>query len=304
MQWRTLLGARGRALMGVGTACALTVQVVVSAAQQPGVVFRAFTEEALIHATVVDRSGHLVTNLAREDFDVRVGGRSIPLTTFSSEPQAITAVLLVGTSIVLADRFFQIRDAAYRFVDALGPEDRLRIGSFGTEVGLSPWLTSDKGVLKAVLAEELWPLGGASPLVQAVDQSVRSLSEERRPATVLVFGAGANTSYRPLPTIEQLRRNLFAERTMVYGVRLQGLWGNGSDLSYLARESGGGNIELKVDADLASTFRRIADELRRQYLLGFSVDARDDRIHRLEVRVPGRPDLTVRAPRGYVARPR
>jgi VWFA-related protein len=309
MQGRTILGAGSWALIGVWTVCALTVQAIVSAAQQPGVVFRAFTEEALIHATVVDSSGHLVTNLAREDFEVRVGGRLVPLTTFSREPQAITAVLLIETSFVLADRFFQMRDAAIRFVDSLAPGDRVRIASFGHEIGLSPWLTDDKAVLKAILAEELWPLGGATPLLQAVDLSARSLYEERRPTTILVLGVGGMTGNgnlvsTPLVAMEPLRRALLAERMMVHSVRFRGLWGNGPELSYLARESGGGDIEVELEEDLDATFQRIADGLRRQYLLGFSVEARDDRVHRLEVRVPGRRDLTIRAPRGYVARPR
>lgn len=304
MMWRSPSGGGSLALVGVAITFVLAMRVMASSAQQSGVVFRASTDQALIHATVVDRSGNLVTNLTREDFEVRLAGKPVPLTTFSNEPQTITAVLLVETSLVLADRFFQMRDAANEFVDALGPADRVRIGSLGPEVGLSPWLTSDKPRLKSILAEELWPLGGSTPLLQAVNQSVLSLSEERRPATVLVLGVGSNTPLTPVVTMEQMRRTLFADRISVYGVRLQGLWGNGSDLGYLARESGGGNLELKVDADLKSTFQKIADELRRPYLLGFSVDARDERIHRVEVRVRGRSDLTVRAPRGYVARSR
>lgn len=311
MKWRRLHVDRHRPLIGVATTCVLALHVAVGTVQQSGVVFRASTEEALIHATVVDRSGNLVTNLGREDFEVRVGGRPAPITTFSNEPQAITAVVLIETTFPLADRFFQMRDAANRFVDALGPWDRVRIGSFAREVGLSPWLTSDKGVLKAILAEELWPLGGAAGLLQAVGLSARSLSQERRPASVLVLGFGGDAPFKSLNvetrfhvTMEPLLRELFADRMMVYSVRFQGFWTAGLELSHLARESGGGDIEVKVDADLESTFQRIADELRRQYLLGFSVEVRDDRVHRLEVRVPGRPDLTVRAPRGYVARAR
>lgn len=309
MKSRRLHVARQLVFVGATVTCALGLQLAVGAGQQTGGVFKASTDEGLVHATVVDRFGNLVTGLGREDFEVRVAGRPVAITTFSNESQPITAVLLLETSIVLADRFFQMRDAASRFVDSMAAGDRVRIASFGTEVSLSPWLTGDKALLKAILAEELWPVGGASPLLQAVDLSARSLNDERRPATVLVLGVGGMSGhgslFSPPPvTMEPLRRTLLRDRVMVHSVRFRGLWGYGQELSHLARESGGGDVEVAIEEDLDATFRRIANELRTQYLLGFSVNVGDDKVHRLEVRVPGRRDLTIRAPRGYVARPR
>lgn len=310
MHQQMIFGGTGRMLI-VAVWCGLGSHLAIGAGQQPGVMFRVSTDEAQIHATVVDRSGKPVSGLRREDFEVRVGGKPVPVTAFSNEPQAITAVVLIETTFPLADRFFQMRDVAKEFVDALGPGDLVRIGSFAREVSLSPWLSGDKGELKAILAEELWPLGGAAALLEAVGQSARSLSEERRPASVLVLGFGGDAPFtrpdinpRLVMTMEPLLRVLFAERVLVYGVRFRGLWAAGQELSRLARESGGGDIEVKPDADLHAAVQRIIDELRRPYLLGFSVEVRDDRVHRVEVRVPGGRDLVVRAPRGYVARPR
>jgi hypothetical protein len=51
-------------------------------------------------------------------------------------------------------------------------------------------------------------------------------------------------------------------------------------------------------------FKRVANELRNQYLLGFTTAVGDGRVQRLEVRLPGRRDLTVRAPRGFAGRSR
>ena len=52
--------------------------------------------------------------------------------------------------------------------------------------------------------------------------------------------------------------------------------------------------------DLASTFARVADELHRQYALGFEPTTLDDRVHRLDVKVK-RPGVRVRARQSYVA---
>ena len=52
--------------------------------------------------------------------------------------------------------------------------------------------------------------------------------------------------------------------------------------------------------DLASTFARVADELHRQYLLGFEPAKLDDKMHKLEVRAK-KPGMKVRARKEYFA---
>jgi len=71
-------------------------------------------------------------------------------------------------------------------------------------------------------------------------------------------------------------------------------------LRTLADEGGGAYVELRPTDDLAAAFARVADELHRQYLLGFVPTALDGKTHVIEVRVH-RPDLTARARRSYVA---
>jgi hypothetical protein len=72
------------------------------------------------------------------------------------------------------------------------------------------------------------------------------------------------------------------------------------DLRELAAVGGGGYFELRSQADLRTTFARVADELHHQYLLAFSAPRIDHALHRLEVRVR-QPGMTVRARRNYVA---
>ena len=71
-------------------------------------------------------------------------------------------------------------------------------------------------------------------------------------------------------------------------------------LRKLALSSGGGYFELTSTRDLASTFARVADELHRQYLLGFVPQKLDGKAHDLEVRVKGE-GLVPRARKSYIA---
>ena len=71
-------------------------------------------------------------------------------------------------------------------------------------------------------------------------------------------------------------------------------------LREVALDSGGGYFELKTTDELGNTFARVADELHRQYLLGFTPQTLDGKTHRLEVRLRDS-SLTVRSRRSYVA---
>ena len=59
---------------------------------------------------------------------------------------------------------------------------------------------------------------------------------------------------------------------------------------------------LKLKDDLGPTFTRIAQELHSQYVMGFSPESLDNKIHKLEVRIK-KPGMTARARKSYVAAP-
>jgi len=71
-------------------------------------------------------------------------------------------------------------------------------------------------------------------------------------------------------------------------------------LAKIAASTGGGYFELTNTDDLASTFRRVADELHHQYLLGFAPIVLDGKTHRIEVRIANT-EMAVRARRTYLA---
>jgi VWFA-related protein len=71
-------------------------------------------------------------------------------------------------------------------------------------------------------------------------------------------------------------------------------------LQKIAAETGGGYFELKSGDELASTFKRVADELHHQYVIGFAPGNLDGKTHKLEVRAISS-DMRVRARRSYLA---
>jgi VWFA-related protein len=71
-------------------------------------------------------------------------------------------------------------------------------------------------------------------------------------------------------------------------------------LAKIAAETGGGYFELTNTDDLATTFKRVAEELHHQYLLGFAPPALDGKTHRIDVRITNT-EMTVRARKTYLA---
>jgi Ca-activated chloride channel homolog len=279
------------------------------AAEPRQATFRTGVQTVAIYATVRDAGGRLVPDLDRSAFRVLDNGRPVELSVFSNEPQPFTAAILLDMSDSLEERVLLVRESTMRFIDALSDRDRARIVTFGDEVAISPILTGDKALLKRVLAEELWP-GGYTPLWRALMAAMTSLDGEQGRRVLLVLSDGADTDSGPrLAKSDDVKRRVVRDAFMVYAIGIEGPEYT-NVLAGAAEETGGGHFKLKSDADLGDTFSHVAEELRHQYLLGFSPTVLDGQVHKLDVQVVRtmlgmevvRNDLSVRAARSYVAR--
>ena len=275
------------------------------AAQQQGV-FRAASETVPIYATVTDREGRLVPDLERQHFQVYDEGALQELTIFETDVQPITVVVMLDTSGSMTANIDLLKIAAERFVLRLLPADRARIGSFSDKIIISPAFTNDRDELTRVLREDI-QYGNPTFLWDATYASMEALAPESGRRVVLVFTDGQDEfsqRYGYGDVLERARSDGF----MIYAIGLQSNFAGRTtrpdrNLRRLAAETGGGYFELTRTADLNSTFTRVADELHRQYVLGFTPKTLDGRVHELEVKttVAG---MTVRARQSYVAEKR
>jgi len=248
-----------------------------------------------VYPLVSAPDGRLSTDLTRADFVVLDNGKPAAIEVFSSDEQPITAALMLDMSASMDDRLVRVREAASRLVDAIGPLDRLRIGSFGSEISLSPWLTGDKQLLARILREELWP-GGSTPLWNAIGAGMESLAAQTGRRTIVVVTDGVDTTGgTQLGVATRAANELF----MIYGVGMEGK-GLSPALVNLIAQTGGGYFSLSRKDDLGAAFARLALELRHQYLVGFVPNDLDGKVHTLSVQVT-RPGFSVRAPQQFLA---
>jgi Ca-activated chloride channel family protein len=282
---------------GFAVVTAAMALAVTTTAQQQGT-YQMAAQTVAVYATVLDRDGHLVPNLTKRDFQIFDNGQPAEITVFSNDRQLLTVALMLDMSESMQSRLNLVKDSTRRFIDALQPGDRLRLGTFAEEVALSPLLTDDKAVLNRILDEELWP-GGTTPLWTALNEAMASFKGETSRRIVMSLTDGTNTA--GAVAFDQVRRRAIEDVAMIYVVGMEGTT-LGNQVVRLADDTGGGHFEVKKGTTLTATFARVADELRHQYALGFKPIALDGEVHTIEVRL-SRPGLSARARKNYLATP-
>ncbi|HEY0872031.1 MAG TPA: VWA domain-containing protein [Vicinamibacterales bacterium] len=291
------------------------------AQQQP--TFRSGARSVAVYATVTDRDGRLVPDLIKDDFEIKDNGKVQPITVFSNEVQPISVVMMLDRSGSMRGNFRLVEAAGEAFVRALLPTDKARIGSFAENIQIDPEeFTNDKQQLITILRTKLQEQG-PTPLWNSVDASIATLKSQDGRKVVLVFTDGADNpgafTFNNMSFMDISRRAQQAD-VMVYAIGLQssgpprmggggfggfgGGFGGGNrpdpGLPAIADETGGGYFELTRAEDLAATFARVADELHRQYLIGFEPSKLDDKMHKIEVKVK-KSGMKVRARKEYHA---
>jgi Ca-activated chloride channel homolog len=302
-------------------AAALVGLVAAAGAQQQQPVFRTGIDTVAIYASVFDRYGEIITDLAKPDFKVFDEGKPQDLTVFINGQQPITAVVLVDTSASMTPLLHLARAAAEQFVIRLQPGDRARVGSFNDKINLSPEFTSDRDILLRTLRD--LPIGHTTVLWDAIDKTMTELKPLGGRRVILLLTDGLDTQSQKRS--DEMLARAQAEELMLYAVQFrprvvqpdiemplsQGLKAMLSNdvrrerfptdtLRRLAVQTGGGHFLLTERDDVNSTFTRVASELHQQYVLGFSLQKFDGKPHAIDVLV-NRPNMLVRARRSYLA---
>ncbi len=288
-------------------AAALLLSIAPSAQQR----IRVSTHTVPIYATVIDRDRRLVTDVTEDDFEVYDNGRLQTLTNFIRDVTPVTVMVMLDTSGSMTLYVDFVKEAAEQFVIRMLPEDRGKIGAFNDKIQILPKdepFTGDRDRLIRYLKGHL-DFGYPTRLWDAIDESIAQLEPYDGRRVVLVFTDGDDTA-SGLNAGAVLRRAR-EQDIMVYGIGLQTEYFNGQSrvrsrpdrrLKGLVEETGGGYFELTKTDDLGPTFTRVAQELHSQYVLGFSPETLDGRVHKLEVKVK-RPGMTARGRKSYVASP-
>lgn len=293
-----------RPLITTGCLTLAGITTIGLAQQQP--LFRSGTELVDLYVTVTDSNGRLVPNLTRDDFVVFDNGDPQELVLFENEVRPISVVLMLDTSASMTPSLDLLKAGSEQFLIRMLPEDQGRVGAFNDKIQVEPAeFTSDRDVLIDSL--KLLDFGNPTRLYDGVMAGLDALINVTGRRVVLVFTDGDDTD--STSKSGDVMDRAVAEEVMIYAIGLEVDYFNGlrqvrsrpdGNLKRFAEETGGGYFELDETSELGPTFTRVAQELHSQYVLGFSPQERDGKLHELAVRLKPR-GMRARSRQSYVA---
>ncbi|HEX8195342.1 MAG TPA: VWA domain-containing protein [Pyrinomonadaceae bacterium] len=296
------------------------------------------TNLVTLPVSVLDRDGRFISNLEQQDFQIFDNGAQQKIEYFQSVESPFTVILLIDVSPSTQYHIEEIQDAAIGFINQLRPEDKVMIVSFDENVHVLSPITNDRKVLEEAIYQT--DFGGGTSLFEAVDFVInRQLKQiEGRKAVVLFTDGVDTTSYRasyqttihdaqetdaliypirydtyrpPQPQQTQQEQQQGVGSSSRTSVTIGGrnvLLGPASReeheagkryLEELARNSGGRTVEALNN--LSGAFSNIANELRRQYSIGYYPEKIGQKGERRQIRVRVmRQNVVVRTKSGYI----
>jgi Ca-activated chloride channel family protein len=295
-------------------------------------VVRVSTALVTVPVSVLDRQGRFIPALRGEDFRIYEDGVEQEVAFFEAADKPFTVALLLDTSDSTKFKLTEIQDAAVAFLEQLRPADRVIVIAFDRGVNVLTEATADRA--RAAAAIRRARTGGGTSLYDAVAAATeRRLKGIAGRKAVILFTDGVDTSSEratyegTLRAAQELDALVYTIQYSTNGDVLGGLTrgqgppvgqimtakGEFLDAAYkragfylrqLSGETGGRYFSAGSPKLLAEAFGRIAEELRRQYSLGYypKNHSTSGKRRRLKVRVSV-PDAAVRARGGYIYKP-
>jgi VWFA-related protein len=250
-----------------------------------------------IFVTVQDEAGLFVDDLRAADFQVLEDGVRQPIEVFESHQDLGTGLgILVDNSGSSSEVLRSVRGAVPDFVERLSSGDEAFVVAFGTNLDL----VYDFGERAGVLGRALDRLRsfGTSILFDALYTSIEKIAvsnHERQALIVLTDGNdnGSVTTYRDVVAAAE------GNMVLLYFVWIgPAVLVDTYTLEGLASKTGGSLVMLGRERALGDALAEIRDDLGRQYYIGYHASS-EPGYHTIEVQVPGRDGVRIRARDGY-----
>jgi Ca-activated chloride channel family protein len=267
----------------------------------------------LVPVVVRTRTGY-ASDLARKDFRLLVDGRPVPIESFDQRTEAPTSlVFLQDLSGSMNDKIEESQQLVSYFLDRALPGDEFALATFANGRGeVEVPFTADASALRDAIGR--WKGWGMTALHDAVAWIPEITAEgrnSRRFAVVVTDGVDNASQISPADAREIVR----AAQVPVYVLGLRAgnpyeltaegkkLYRYADVLNMLALTTGGRYYPIQKPADSARALAAISNDLRHQYVLGFSTSEGASSYRKLAVEVKGSDRFTVVFRRGYKGPP-
>jgi len=271
--------------------------------------YRTDARLVLLHASVVDKNGKLVTNIPQSAFKVFEDGVEQPLRLFRREDVPVSMGIIVDNSGSMTSKRTRVAAAALELVKQSNPDDEVFIVNFNDDTHFDQPLTNDVKRMEAALAR--MEARGGTAMRDALSKSINYVKKNgKKDKKVLVVITDGNDNSSDV-TLEQVLRQAQNSEVLIYAIGLlneeeaKEARSAKKALKTLVDASGGMDYYPKSTSDVQEITPRVAREIRNQYILGYtsSNQVMDGSFRQIKVTVNGFGRPTVRTRNGYYATP-
>ncbi|MBP9144771.1 MAG: VWA domain-containing protein [Thermoanaerobaculia bacterium] len=270
----------------------------------------------LVPVIVKGPSGYL-NGLEREDFDLKVDGRSIRFPDFEPRGEAPWSLVFLqdlSGSMGVGGRLEASHEAIDYFLDAARPGDEFSLATFaGEDTNIDVPFTEDLEALRESVAS--WEGYGKTALHDAVALLPRISGDSRnvKRAVVLITDGVDNASTVTAAAAREIVRQAQLP-VYVFGLEsgdpfaaptsADGVYSYADMLNLLAHMTGGRYFAIASPDDMKEACASVAEDLRYQYVLGFETQGTGKNAFRtIQVQVRAKKARQVLSRKGYQGLP-
>ena len=141
-------------------------------------VFKADSRLVVVHASVLDQKGKLVTNLQEPAFKVLENGVEQPIKIFRREDIPVSLGIIIDNSGSMRDKKSRVAAAALNLVRASNPQDEVFIVNFNDDAYLDQPFTSN--IKKMEEALDRMETKGGTAMRDAISMSMDYLKDKAK----------------------------------------------------------------------------------------------------------------------------
>lgn len=289
----------------VAAAVALAALFATSSSAQ----FRSDTRLVVLHASVTDKKGKLLTNLNQSAFKVYENGQPQQVKIFRREDVPVSLGIIIDDSGSMMTKRSRVEAASLAMVRESNPQDEIFIVNFNDEAYLDVPFTSDIHKMEQGLARI--DSRGGTAMRDAIDQALDYMkSKAKKDKKVLMVITDGNDNASNV-SLERVVNRANQSDTLIYAI---GLFTDEEKheavkarraLRELTGATGGLVFYPKEVSEVQQLAVTIARDIRSQYTIAYSpnIQQLDGSYRQIKVTVdaPGKPVVRTRS--GYYATP-
>jgi Ca-activated chloride channel homolog len=265
--------------------------------QDQGQAIRVGVNLVMVDATVKTKTGEIMDNLKKEDFELREDGAPQKISIFSRDELPLNVALVLDLSDSIGPFLEPLRDAAATTLNALKPDDEVALFTFATEAELRIPLTKDRQKVADMIGT--FQAGGATNINDGIfvaSQYLLAKAPKGRRVIVLISD-DVGTDAGGQGTRDIVTEAIAADATL-YNLKIPGYNPPSVHLRAaetpglvnirkVADETGGEIFDVQNVASLQSVFSALIQRVKTRYTLGYytNADGGDGKPHKLDVRL-------------------